>query len=353
MRLLLAALLAMSTSAVAAQDPKASLHGACVMHLDGWEGPYDAGKAGALFERLRSSGARAVSLPAFVWTDSLDSTSLRPWDGAPAGRRDLISAIREARARGLSVFVKPHVEIGRGGKRVESAWRGEIRFEDPAAAAAWFASYRSFLVDLARLSEREDVEMLAIGLELAGLSRSWPDEWLRLIAAVREVYSGKLTYCANWWGEFGETQLWSRLDLLGVQAFAPLSSNPRAEDDELAEGARRIVAGWREEAARWGKPLVLTEFGFKSSPAAWVEPWQWRGGAARPEAQQRAHAALLGELTRQTPTGETTWLAGSFVWLYEAAGPAPGVSDAGFSPGGKPAEALLEAWWSRVPAPAR
>lgn len=313
------------------------------MHLDGWEGPYDAKKAETLFGQLHASGAEAVSLSAFAWQDSLSATKLRAWNGDRRAPVELAAALRQARAQGLRVFVKPHVEIGRKGKRNEAAWRGEIRFERAGDARAWFASYRGFVVELAALCEREGVELLAVGLELAGLSSSWPEEWRELIAAVRAVYSGRLTYCANWWGEFGKTELWEELDLLGVQAFAPLSSSPKADAAELRAGAREIVAGWRRESERWKKPLVLTEFGFKSSPAPWVEPWQWKTGPSRPDAQRRAHAALLGQLELQTKGSE--WLAGSFVWLYEASEPRPGSADSGFSPGGKPAEAVLTTWW--------
>lgn len=317
------------------------LHGACVLHLDDWEGRLDREATRALYARLAGKGARAVALPAFVWQDSLDAVELRPWDGRPEARGELARAVRDARSAGLAVLLKPHLEIGRGGERVPGAWRGTIEFDDAARAAAWFAGYRAFVVDLARLAEEEGVEVLAVGLELAGLSSAWPEQWERLVREVRAVYPGRLTYCANWWGEFGTTSIWERLDLLGVQAFAPLSDSRRASPKVLRRGAREQVAAWRSEAGKWGKPLLVTEFGYKSSPSPWIEPWQWEPGAARPLEQLHAYRALLAEL--EAARGD--WLAGSFVWLYEAGRPAPGPTDAGFSPGGKPVEALLERWW--------
>ena len=339
------ALLAWAAACAAVAAP--GLHGACVLHLDSWEGAYDAGAARELYRRLSERGAQAVALSAFAWQDELGSTRLRPWDGRAGEREALARAIRDAHAQGLAVFLKPHVEIGRGGRREEGAWRGEIRFDSAERAAAWFASYRAFLVDLARLAQEESVEVLAVGLELAGLSSSWPEEWSRLVREVRAAYSGRLTYCANWWGEFGTIGLWAELDLLGVQAFAPLSDDPRARPAALRRGARRQVGLWKAESRRWGKALLVTEYGYKSSPAPWVEPWQWSPGPARPLAQLQAHRALLGELE----AAEGDWLAGSFAWLYEAGRRAPGPEDGGFSPGGKPAEDLLEKWWrGRSPA---
>ena len=101
--------------------------------------------------------------------------------------------------------------------------------------------------------------MLAVGLELAGLSTAWPEHWRRLITRVRAIYPGRLTYCANWWGELGQIDLWKRLDLIGVQAFQPLSDDPRASDAALRAGARRAVDVWREEARRHGRPLLAGE----------------------------------------------------------------------------------------------
>jgi hypothetical protein len=322
-------------------------HGACVLHLDGWEGRYDPEAARALFRRLEAAGASAVALSAFAWQDDLAATTLRPWDGDPRARAELAAAVRDAHAAGLAVLLKPHVEIGRQGRRVPGAWRGHVRFESATEARSWFASYRSFVVDLARLAAQTRVEVLAIGLELAGLSRDWPDEWARLVREVRAEYSGRLTYCANWWGELGELELWARLDLIGIQAFAPLSASPSATAAELRRGARETVASWRKEAERWGKPVIVSEFGFKSSPAPWVEPWEWGTGPARPMAQVRAYRALLGEMAAQ----REGWLAGSFAWLFEASGAADPEADGGFSPDGKPAMSLLVTWWAGRDAP--
>jgi hypothetical protein len=169
------------------------------------------------------------------------------------------------------------------------------------------------------------------------------------VREVRAAYSGRLTYCANWWGEFGATPIWKELDLLGVQAFAPLAPSRRAPPEALRRGAREQVEAWRAEAREWDKPLLVTEFGFKSSPAPWVEPWQWDPGPPRPLEQLKAYRALLDEL--EAARGD--WLAGSFAWLYEAGRPEPGERDGGFSPGGKPAEALLERWWRGTALPPR
>ncbi|MEM7243796.1 MAG: hypothetical protein AAF533_00555 [Acidobacteriota bacterium] len=321
-------------------------HGACVLHLAEWEGRLDAAKLDRTYAHLRSQGATAVALSAFAWQDRLSSTTLRAFDGdAERGFHELEQAVTAAHRHGLAVLLKPHVEIGTEGKR-DGTWRGEIRFDKSRQARAWFKSYRSFMLQLADLAQRQNVEVLAIGLELGGLSGDHREEWSRLVAAIRDRYSGRLTYCANWWGEFGTTEIWSELDLLGVQAFAPLSGDPAATDAALAQGAREIIRKLRAESERWKRPLLLTEYGFKSSPSPWVEPWQWDIGKADPEAQRRAHLAWLRAL-EGTEGRPTAWLFGSFCWLYEAGRPTPGPKDGGFSPGGKPAEGVLSEVWRR------
>ena len=77
-----------------------------------------------------------------------------------------------------------------------------------------------------------------------------------------------------------------------------------------------------------------------------MEPWQWASTTPRPLEQLKAYRALLSALEEQLADSDD-WFAGALVWLYEAGDPAPGEKDAGFSPGGKPAERLLSKTWQR------
>src|SRR5207253_649355 len=100
--------------------------------------------------------------------------------------------IAEAHAAGLAVFLFPILRLERQGPPDE--WRGTLT---PRDRAALFSSYTRALVRLARLAERRGVELLSVGSELSTLDGDRAP-WVPLVAAVRAVYRGALTYSGNW-----------------------------------------------------------------------------------------------------------------------------------------------------------
>ncbi|GAA1598322.1 hypothetical protein GCM10009804_63510 [Kribbella hippodromi] len=77
----------------------------------------------------------------------------------------------------------------------------------------------------------------------AGLSR-WGDVQRKLVAAARDVFAGRITYAAGMWEDVN----WDLYDIVAVDAYRD-AGNAATFADELA--AR----------AKWGKPVVATEFG--------------------------------------------------------------------------------------------
>ena len=53
----------------------------------------------------------------------------------------------------------------------------------------------------------------------------------------RAVYKGKLTYAANWDGEFEEVAFWDALDVIGVQAYFPLT-------EERVPSVTKLTQAW-------------------------------------------------------------------------------------------------------------
>ncbi len=166
----------------------------CVAHnyQSGGRRGYGSETSRASLAELKSLGVDSVSLTPFGFMRSLTSTRVEHVDesNATAGETDtrLIAEIRAARALGLRVLLKPHIWVSGG------AWRGELR---PSNWEEWFANYRAWILRYAALASREDVAILAIGTELKS-SLARPDAWRSLIAEVRAVFDGELTYCANW-----------------------------------------------------------------------------------------------------------------------------------------------------------
>jgi hypothetical protein len=92
--------------------------------------------------------------------------------------------------------------------------------------------------------------------------------WNRVVDAVRTIYTGPLTYNANW-DEFQFVSFWNRLDFIGIDAFFPLSDSQNPTLEEL-------IAGWSNyrgqnwvmqiEALQAGinKPVLFTEWVYES-----------------------------------------------------------------------------------------
>jgi hypothetical protein len=264
-------------------------------------------------------------------------------------RAAVLAAVRQAHAAGLKVMLVPHLWVESGG------WRGEIEPGDEAAWERWAQAYRSFLLTWAEVAQASGVEMLAVGVEL----RSWvttarAPSFVPIVRAVRERYSGLLTYAANW-DDVEDTVILGELDLIGVNAFFPLAERDGASFAELAAGGRRVATRLEALSKLWDKPIVLTEFGYTTRENPAIRPWEWPDHMSAVKvdegAQADAYAALLAPLI------DAPFVAGAFLWrLYADPDDVSQESEWGFSPRGKLAELVLRDayaahWASDGPAP--
>lgn len=104
--------------------------------------------------------------------------------------KSIIYIIRKVKRAGFKVFYKPVIEpeTRKGGH----IWRGRI-----PGTNAWFKKvYIPWIVRMARIAQREKVDIFAMGSEYArAIHRT--SQWIKVIQRVRAVYKGKLTYIAN------------------------------------------------------------------------------------------------------------------------------------------------------------
>lgn len=310
---------------------------------DGMLGPvgYGSDRCAAAIDELAGIGATWVSLTPFGRMDDLRTADVEHDFEIPAARNEeLIRATAAmARARGLEVAIIPHVYV------VSGEWRGEIDPGPPEAWREWFGSYRAFVLRFARLAEEVGAGLFSIGVEFRSSSNFHEAEWRALIAEVRAVYSGALTYSANW-DEVDAVPFWDALDAIGVNAFWPLAGRPGDGFEAMAGAAGRVADELEALAFYWDRPVLFTEFGVKSAADSALAPWEWPEHCGRlryDEAYQaEAYQAALGALAPRP------WFLGLFVWKYFS-DPFDGTQEAreGFSPRGKLAEGVLARWFDR------
>ncbi|APR80513.1 Hypothetical protein A7982_05860 [Minicystis rosea] len=287
-------------------------------------------------DEAKRSGATWISLTPFGRTWNLKPTGIDLTFEAPFkdNRRAVLTAIKQAHARGLKVFLVPHLWVETG------EWRALIDPGDDAAWARWIAAYRAFLLTWAGVAAEGSAEMLSVGVEL----RSWVTtprarSMITLIDEVRRVYPGLLTYSANW-DDVEDTLILGAVDLIGINAFYPLADRDGAGPTELAEGGRRVAAKIDALARALDKPVVLTEIGYTTRPNPAIRPWEWPDAMTDVHVDQRAQAEAYAALI--APFLESRTFAGFFVWRYYA-DPDDVSQEAewGFSPRGKLAELVL------------
>jgi hypothetical protein len=292
-----------------AADREPFYRGVSLAMLNSLDLGYHAPSVDRALDQLARLDADSVALMPFAYQRDPRQPGIAFMNRSPSSETDagVVHAARRARARGFAVLWKPHLWIS------HASWPGEVAMTTEADWAAWWRSYRRYVLHHAFLAAWSGAEALAVGVELdrtLGRER----EWRELIAAVRELYPGALTYAANWYGGATEVGFWDALDYAGVDAYYPLAASPDADSEALAAGAREVVARLAELAAESGRPVLLTEVGFAARRAAWTAPHE-EGGERSEADQAAAYRALLEAL------GTPRWLAGAFFWKAFSAPP--------------------------------
>ncbi len=240
-----------------------------------------------------------------------------------------MAALAAAHAHGLRVTLFPIVTLDRTGP---GAWRGTIA---PSDVGTWWTSYERFIVHYARLAQAGGAAALLVGSEL-GSTETWRERWYHLISRVERTFDGALLYSANW-DHFEHVSFWDRLDAIGVTGYFELTTSATASEDALTRAWTKPRAALLAAARAHDLPLWITEIGYPSIDGAAAAPWDYtRDAAVDLEEQRRAFAALVRAWSDQPG------LAGMFVWEWSGAG---GAADKGYTPRGKPAACVLEAWF--------
>lgn len=256
-----------------------------------------------------------------------------PFGDAPTVTDDeVVWAIREARALGMKVCLKPVVNVADG------TWRAHIGFFDwdvpnEPSWTQWFASYRAFILHSARIAEAEGCEMLCIGCEMVRADGQ-DAHWRALIADVRAVYSGLVTYNCDKYQEDHVTW-WDAVDVISSSGYYPLGTW-----EEHLDRIERVVEAH-------GKPFVFLEAGCPSREGSPAIPNDWSlPGDPSGAAQLAWYEDMFAACARRP------WVGGWFLWdwpprLYHLA---DAEANDDYCPYGKPAGAFLRTTYSALGA---
>lgn len=291
----------------------------------------------AEIQEVKLRGVNWISQTPFGWqrtpTDTLIGveTSLQtPWWGESKKGIAITTAL--ARQQGIRTLLKPHLWV-------HGSWPGEIEMASERDWKAWFSQYENFIMSYARLADSVGIETLCIGTELHKTVRR--EEWDTIIKKIRTVYRGKLTYAANFSGEFEDVPFWKDLDFIGIQAYFPLSSGKTPTIKELMEGWKDPLRRIERIRKKYGKPVVFTELGYRSTADAALEPWRWPG---KEEEISMATQSNCYEAFFQA-AWPLDFVEGVYFWKWYPHAPRHS-TDGDFTPQGKPAEDVMKNWFT-------
>ncbi len=281
-------------------------------------------------------GATWVAITPFGRVADLSGTGVDPTFETPYELNfpRVLTAIAMAHARGLKVFLVPHLWVESG------EWRALIDPGTDAGWERWAASYEEFVLGWARIAEAGQAEMFSAGVEL----RSWvtsarAPSFVGVLHAIRREYHGMLTYSANW-DDVDRTVILGELDVIGVNAFYPLADHAGATPAELHAGGEQVHEKVHALAEAWRRPVLFTEIGYTTRPDPAVKPWEWPDSMHDVKVDEEAQAAAYEGLV--APLLDEPDFAGFFVWrVYSDPDDVSQEAEWGFSPKGKLAELVM------------
>lgn len=292
---------------------------------------------------LREFGVDWVAVIPFAFSrpDQPDVTfdHERQWWGERT--HGVFQAIQQARNHGLKVMIKPHVWVRGDG------WPGEFTLQGDIPWKQWENDYEKYILAYAAIAQKSKADLFCIGTEYRLAVRARPEFWSQLIAKVRDVYSGPLTYAANW-DNYEQVSFWSELDYIGIDAYFPLSENARPDVNELTLSWKSIKEHLASYGEKYERQILFTEFGYRSTEYAADGHWkhQLEELAVDHQAQVNGYEALLGSFWNEP------WIAGGFLWKWHMSVPERAdFMDKAYSPQEKPALDIIRKHYSTSRSP--
>ncbi len=284
-----------------------------------------------LNEIQSQTAARWIELTINLYQATTSSTTFTPqsYTTTPSA---LEEGIRTAHLHGYRVFIAPLVTVGK------NMWAGQIGFSDPDKAAAWFQGYWQALQPYLSVAAQAGAEQFAVGTEFDGMERLWSTLWDQFIARAHSIFPGALTYDMNFTMiSRPHMPSWLTnplLSYIGVSTYFSLSNSPQPVDTSI------LPILWYDDvqipldifAARLGKPVLISEIGYRNSSDAVYQPYVHSTNAPPdPTEQAGAYGAAL-QNSLHDPL-----IAGIFFWAW---------SVPQFEPNWLPAASVMHHWYT-------
>jgi len=258
----------------------------------------------------------------------------RQWWGEKA--EGVKVTIQMAHRAGQKVLLKPQLWLLHG------TYTGSLAYKSDADWQKFESEYQDFILTFATIAAKEKVALFCIGTELEKFIENRPLFWNQLITEIKKVYSGKITYAANW-DEYSRTPFWDQLDYIGIDAYFPLSEKESPTANDLNQSLTDLNTTLGSFSKSIDRKILFTEYGFRSMNYSARNPWE---SSTNHGVNLQAQATILS--TFYEKLWSENYIAGGFLWKWfhenEKAG---GSENSGFTPQNKPALSVIKKYYSK------
>jgi len=266
----------------------------------------------------------------FIPENSTNLSYDSEWQWWGEKTKGTIKTIQVAKEIGYGVMLKPHVWKRHG------EFTGEHNYKEEKQWVEFEESFSSYILHYAKIADSLDVPIFCIGTEWETFVLSRPSFWRGLIKAIRKIYSGKLTYAANW-DEYEKVPFWKELDYIGIDGYFPLVNAKTPSIEQIKKG----ISPFKKHLSRFSdsiqRKILFTEFGFRSRNNTAFKPW---------ESDKTGEVNAIGQVNGYEGFFQSFWkedyIAGGFLWKWfsnhQEVG---GEKHNGFTPQNKPAEKVI------------
>lgn len=243
-------------------------------------------------------GATHVILPIVVTQKTPQSTVIDWQAETVLSDLEVIQLIHYAKDIGLSVILKPMVNVADG------TWRAHINFFDHDVPcepkwSEWFSSYEAYILHYAAIAEKTQCEMFVVGCELVNSDRR-EAQWRELIAKTRNSYAGQITYNCDKYQE-DHVAWWDDLDVISSSGYYPI--------DQWESELVRI----EQVVKRYNKPFFFCEVGCPSRKGSQYLPNDWQLNGSVDQSAQKAWYDKMFAACQKYP-----WVKGFGIWDWKA-----------------------------------
>ena len=293
------------------------------------KGAFETKEAYQSLEHLKkNTGADFIILVPNGLQDTPQSESICYTSEATISDEELIQMINYAHELGLRVALKPTANCKNG------TWRAHISFFDIDVPCEpkwcnWFAAYTDFQLHYARIAQETGCEMFIAGCEMV-MSEKRETEWRKLIADIRKVYSGLVSYNTDKYQE-DHVAWWDCVDIISSSGYYPINNWEQELD--------RIEA----VVKKFNKPFFFAEAGCMSTTGSCDVPNDWGlSGDVNLQEQADWYTAMF-EACKKRP-----WVGGFCLWdwAWKQYAPEDAKSHGGYDVYSKPAQEVIHKYYS-------